>query len=197
MSDDDAIIMLRHPAVSVDIKGICYGASDIPLSAEGEASIPAIVAGLADVAPHRIYHSGLSRAERLATAIATASSAPVLCDPRFAEMNFGDWEGRTWQDVYDTVGDAMANLIHAPAHYAPDGGETVLAMRDRVVAALAEVPHDGPSIVVSHGGPISATLGTLGQCQPIDWPALVPGFGASIRITADDRIRLATLASEA
>ena len=89
--------------------------------------------------------------------------------------------------VEPIAGDPWSGAVYLKELYQAESGlaKRVQAMHDAAKSVNGEI------LVLCHGGPISATLGTLGQCQPIDWPALVPGFGASIRITADDRIRLA------
>lgn len=194
MSQDTAIVMVRHPAVQLDIKGVCYGATDVPLSAYGLASVPGIAARICTYGPDRVVHSGLTRARLLAEAIADKSGRPLVGDGRLAELNFGAWEQRPWSEIFTEVGHAMALMIHQPDTFAPPGGETVLAMRDRAVAGLLDLPRSGVSVVVCHGGPMSAIQGTLADLEPRQWPDLVPGYGKDVTLNGADIDRLSAIA---
>ncbi|MGI9524238.1 MAG: histidine phosphatase family protein [Hyphomicrobiaceae bacterium] len=176
MEGSPRAVLVRHPRVAASWKGYCYGASDVPLSRAGRKQISKIAADLAANDPSRVVHTGLVRTLSLATAIARISKVPLHYDARFAEMNFGTWEGRSWLTIYSEIGDTMSKIIEAPDSYAPDGGETVLDVRNRVVSALLGIPRDGLTVVVTHGGPISAVRGTLAKLPVRAWPDLIPGY---------------------
>ena len=187
MSNEAALVLVRHTEICPTWRGFCYGVSDVPLSETGLAAMPALAAELTRSGPQRIYHSGLQRTRLLACEISNHCGAPMYEDARLREMDFGDWEGRSWQDIYATTGDAMAGLIHAPDAYAPENGETAHAFRDRVVAAIGAMPADTPCIAVTHGGAIGAVIGTLERAPAAQWPTLVPPYGGSIRLGQQDR----------
>lgn len=193
MSDDTSVILVRHPQVSADWKGICYGATDVPLSSAGLASIPSIAGQLARMQPGIVCHSGLTRSMLLASAIAESCGARIYEDDRLGELNFGIWEGRSWNDIYADVGDSMAGMIHAPQSYAPPGGETVFTVRKRVISAINEMSESSLVIAVSHGGPISMVKGTLSHMAPKNWPDMVPACGEWLALTRADRRQLAAL----
>ena len=186
MTDDVAVILVRHTEISKSWKGLCYGASDVPLSDAGRAAIPALARALAVRRPTYVYHSGLMRTHQLASDVAETANAVLREDQRFAEMNFGAWEGRSWTDIFATVGHDMSQLIHDPDHYAPPDGETAHSMRDRTLQAITELPGDGLSIIVTHGGPISAVRGTVQHLPARDWPGLVPAYGDSLALNRAD-----------
>ena len=170
MTGDGALVLVRHTQVCSTWKGYCYGASDVALSPDGRAQIAILSAKLADLNPAYVCHSGRTRTEALAAAVAERSGARLICEERFGELNFGDWEGRAWDDIYAEAGDRMADMIHAPASFAPPGGETVAALRQRVIRAIGALPKTGLGIVVSHGGPLSAIRGTLAGRPASAWP---------------------------
>lgn len=111
MNPTTRILMIRHTEVCSSLKGICYGASDIPLSQDATAHMTSVCKRLerhlkSSAGPVRIVHSGLSRASRLALQIAdTYQVDDLLEDRRIAEMNFGDWELKSWQSIFLRVGD--------------------------------------------------------------------------------------------
>ncbi|MEM6496585.1 MAG: histidine phosphatase family protein [Pseudomonadota bacterium] len=186
MSGQLGITLVRHPEVTLDIKGTCYGVTDVALSQNGLASIPVIAAELCALQPATVYHSGLTRARLLAESIATAVGCSLRAEDRFREIDFGAWENRPWSEIFAEVGDDMARIIHEPDTFAPPGGETVHQLRDRVLSALGEVALDEHCIVVAHGGPISAVRGTLAELPASQWPGLVPGYGEAVQLSVNE-----------
>ncbi len=180
------ITLVRHPEVTPDIKGTCYGVTDVALSESGVTSIAAIAAEIGALRPSKVYHSGLTRARLLAEGIATIAGCAVASDIRFQELDFGAWENRSWSEIFAEVGDDMARMIHEPDSFAPPGGETVHQLRDRVLAALREIVSEGHCVVVAHGGPISAVRGTLAGVPASQWPGLVPGYGEAVQLSTNE-----------
>ena len=187
---DPSLVLVRHTEICQSWRGYCYGVSDVPLSDAGHAAIPVLADELASASPQRIYHSGLQRTRLLAAEVSKICDAPVIEDRRLREMNFGNWEGRSWQDIYAATGDAMAGLIHAPDSYAPENGETTHAFRDRVVGAVRAMSANQPCLVVTHGGAIGAILGTLDRRPAAEWPSLVPPYGGTVCLDHSDLDRL-------
>ncbi|MGH1419979.1 MAG: histidine phosphatase family protein [Hyphomicrobiaceae bacterium] len=180
------LLMVRHTAVDTDYAGRCYGARDVALSPEGQAQLSEIAAKVAAENPSRVYHSGLQRTTQMAVAIIDRTSRPASLhtDQRLAEMNFGAWEGQTWDEIY-TSGQDIARLIHEPRTFSPPGGETTFALRDRVLGWLQSVPRQDLTVAVSHGGSIAALRGALAGCPIKEWPELVPDLGEIIELNCD------------
>lgn len=177
------LLMVRHTAVDESYAWRCYGASDLGLSPEGAAQVAGVAEELSDYCPDRIYHSGLQRARVLANATAEVVSTDIemIADARLAELNFGQWEGLTWDEIFAS-GHDIARLIHEPETFAPPDGETTFALRDRVLAWFESVPRKGVTIAVAHGGTICALRGTLLGLPAADWPALMPALGEIVPI---------------
>lgn len=189
MSARPQLLMIRHTRVCQSLKGVCYGASDVALSDAAEAEIADVCSALErDVPPGAqltVVHSGLSRAGKLAHAIArTFSAAEPTIEPRIREMNFGEWELQSWQSIFLKVGHKMSDMIHKPETYAPPGGETAHAVRDRALEWYHEqtdMAQEGTvTVAVSHGGPIAALRGTKLGRGAADWPKLIPSYGQII-----------------
>ncbi len=70
---------------------------DIGLSAAGVAQAAALAARIADERFDRIVSSPLRRA--METASAVARGRPVEADPRLMEMDYGAWEGLTYEEI--------------------------------------------------------------------------------------------------
>jgi broad specificity phosphatase PhoE len=70
-----------------------------------------------------------------------------------AEQNFGEWQGLTYEELSQSRNGDFHRFWHAPAHEAPPGGESFLAVAARVSRAihrLAETYAGSDIIAVAH-----------------------------------------------
>ncbi|MFP5288727.1 MAG: histidine phosphatase family protein [Thermoanaerobaculia bacterium] len=177
------VLLIRHPAVADEIRGVCYGTSDVPLSPEGAAQIAGIVESVSAHGPvTHVYHSGLRRTALVAEALTVRTGIGAAADPRLRERCFGEWEMRPWDDIHAETGEAMMGMVRAPGRWHPPGGETTFELRDRVLAWYAELPPEGCIVAVTHGGPIAVLRGTLAGLPVERWPLLVPAYGESVTL---------------
>lgn len=176
------VLLVRHTEVARAWRGRCYGQSDMGLSREGAGHARALATELAAWQPERVLHSGLRRTQFLAEATAALVGLSTHADRGWMERDFGSWEGRSWAAIYRETGNAMDGMIDDPNGFRPGKGETTMELAGRVLAALQRLPSER-TLVVTHGGPIAAILGTLEGAPVRDWPGLVPVPGASIELS--------------
>jgi broad specificity phosphatase PhoE len=128
------------------------GRRPVALSDVGRAQTAALVPLLRALAPERVVTSPLLRAQETAEAVAQALALPLALEPDLAELDFGSWEGRFYDDL---IADASYLAFSAdPLTATPPGGESALAAQTRAVAALARALATTPGArlcVVSHG----------------------------------------------
>jgi alpha-ribazole phosphatase len=150
------LILVRHPRPQI-AHGVCYGSSDIPAQPEHQAQVLAeLLASLPNAA---LVTSPLRRCAELAAQLALHRSTALSTDQRLAEMHFGDWEMRPWDDIPRTDVDAWAADL---VHYRPGGGESVLAVVERVSAFYADVQRRQRDVIaICHAG----TMRVLEACQ--------------------------------
>jgi len=172
------ILLVRHCQVGPEYRSLCYGQSDIGLSPEGEVHSVRLAEELAALSITMLFHSGLQRTRFLAELVASRVGAAAIANTALRERDFGTWELRSWDDIFAEVGGAMDGLLLDPANYAPPGGETTLALRDRVLGWYRRLPLEGLIVAITHGGPIAALRGAL-TCSAVDrWPELIPACGS-------------------
>jgi len=172
------VLLVRHTAVALRWKGICYGASDVGLSRAGLADARQLAATLAAEPITAVVHSGLRRTRLLAEML----GQPCIVDPRWRERDFGSWEGCRWQAIWRDTGNAMDGMLTDPHGYRPGGGETGAEVAARVRQAWDALPADGTIVVISHGGPI-ATVRLLAERRPLGEAAdFIPAIGAVVEV---------------
>jgi alpha-ribazole phosphatase len=159
--------------------GVCYGASD--LAADARATL-ASARTLAAVLPAGIAvrSSPLRRCRQLAAALqALRPELVVHTDARISELDFGSWEGQTW----DAIGrEALERWRIDFTHHRCGGGECVADLMTRVGAAWDEArAADRDQLWITHGGVVRATrLLAAGRGLPLqasDWPQQGLAFG--------------------
>ena len=181
------ILLVRHGSVAERYRGVCYGQSDVELSDEGRRQTLALAEELSTLPITHLVHSGLTRARLLAELIAERAAVTPVVAPALAEINFGQWELRTWDEIYSEVGEKVAGLIHSPASFRAPLGETTFELRDRVLAWHRELPSEGLIVAVGHGGAFGVLRGALAGVPVTQWPSLIPQHGQWVELDETGR----------
>ncbi len=157
------LILLRHGRTEANASGLLLGRDDPPLDALGRTQATAAAAACAR--PDRVISSPLTRTR----ATAEQLGLPVETDPRWIEVDYGEWEGRPFRDVPSEVWRNWS----ADLAFAPPGGESLADLGVRVRAAcdeLAEEAGEHDVVVVSHVSPIKAAVAwALGVPDSVAW----------------------------
>ena len=149
------IIAIRHGETDWNAATRIQGHTDIALNANGVEQARQLGAALANEEIDAVYASDLSRAADTAQAIATHHKLTVHTHTGLRERHFGYFEGLTWAAIEAKhPKDALA-WRSRDTHFAPAGGESLVALKARVVNTLNELAakHIGQHIVIAaHGG---------------------------------------------
>lgn len=141
--------LLRHGAL--ETPGLFMGRTDGMPSAEG---IRACVERTAALRVERLIASDRRRCARAAEDMSKALTVPLERDPRWRELDFGDWEGQA-ASALDP--DALGRFWSDPDANPPPGGERWSSLVARVSGAIDTLdPVD--TLVVTHGGAMRAAL---------------------------------------
>jgi probable phosphoglycerate mutase len=156
------LILARHGEAEGSREFRFNGSSDVPLTSHGLAQTRLLADALYALAPAAIYSSPLARARATAEAIATRANLAVEIQPDLREQSYGSWERLTADEARQRDPKRFA-AWSAGQRIAPPAGETLSAVRQRVVACVCELAerHMGETVVlVAHVGPIKALLCT-------------------------------------
>jgi len=155
MSDrvSTTIDLIRH---GEPVGGRKYrGQIDDPLSEKGWAQMREAVA---DHNPWDvIISSTLSRCIEFAQELGQRHAIDVRSEPRFIEIGFGEWEGRTASELIQQDADRVHRFLTDPLNNTPPGAETLYEFEKRIVGAWNDVlaHHVGRHVLlVGHAGMI-------------------------------------------
>ena len=146
------ILLVRHGETAANRARLALGRADPPLTERGRDQADALARALGEFGVHRIITSPLQRARETAAAIATALDLTVDVDDRLVEMDYGEWDERSFSEFPP---EDLARW-RRDATFAPPGGESLLAVGERVAALCQELVEGPPVILVSHVSPIKA-----------------------------------------
>jgi probable phosphoglycerate mutase len=154
-------LLLRHGQTPYSTERRFAGQADIGLTPVGVAQAEAAAARLGKLGiVDTVVSSPLSRARLTAEAVADACGAPVTIEERFAETDFGSWDGLTFAEASARDPSAVDAWL-ASVSVAPPGGESFVAVRDRVLEGLSRLLtacQGRTVVVVSHVTPIKILL---------------------------------------
>lgn len=153
------LTLVRHTSLQI-AEGICYGQSDVDVSANFHHELATVQQKLQDERFHAIYTSPLQRCHKLALGLAQrlGHQAEIQPDARLKELDFGAWEMQAWNDLPRDLFDVWAKNY---AELAPPAGETFAQLQARGIDFLqaAQQRHAGEHVlVVTHGGMIRALI---------------------------------------
>jgi probable phosphoglycerate mutase len=94
------LVLVRHASTAWSKSGQHTGRTDLPLDTDGEAAARALMPRLAAIGVERVYSSPLRRA--LHTCRLAGLEAEVIIDPGLLEWDYGEYEGRTTNEIRST-----------------------------------------------------------------------------------------------
>lgn len=132
---------------------------DDPLSAVGWAQMRAAVDGACPW--QAVVSSPLRRCRAFAEELCANTGLPLAIDDRLKEIGFGDWEGRSADEIERRQPGALLRYYADPLRHTPDGGESLETFSERVAAgwdALCRRHADQSVLLVTHAGVIRMVL---------------------------------------
>ncbi len=162
------IMLIRHPEIE-DAKQLKYfGITDVALSEQGYKQAERLAEFLSNKQVKTVYSSHLHRAKHTAQLVADKLNLPLNVTPELREVNFGRWEGNSYQEMIDNdEGLYQAWLGMSPEFRFPEGeslGEfyqRVTKEYERILADNNDTQDGELIVIVAHGGVIKLLLADL------------------------------------
>jgi len=158
------VFMVRHGATVLSDEDRFAGSTDVALSDEGREQTRRLARRLNDERITEVYASPLGRTVETAQILAAPHGLEVQTRDGLREISHGHWEGMTRKDVEEKFPEEAAMWEKDPYTFAPQGGESGLAVTARALPVLINLvrEHAGQRIlVVSHKATIRLLLSSL------------------------------------
>lgn len=158
------LYLARHGATQLTAEDRFAGAIGVDLSDEGRAQSARLGERLRTEGLRAIYSSPLSRTVETAHLIGDQCGIRMQLRDGLREISHGHWEGLTRREVETRYADEYAAWEEDPFTFAPEGGESGVAVLARALAVFREIVtrHQGERVlVVSHKATIRIAISSL------------------------------------
>lgn len=182
------LLVIRHGETDWNTAGLIQGHTDRPLSDAGRRAFTGMRLSeeWADVS---CLSSPLQRAMDTAKLLGLEPKP----EPRLIEMAWGEWEGRSLQDLRKAFGAAMLENEAKGLDFRPPGGESPRDVQARLKPLLARIT--GPTIFVTHKGVLRALYALATHWTMMEEPPdkLLNGRAHAFDVSADGAPSIAEL----
>lgn len=152
-------LIVRHPETTANATGRYVGRGDAPYTELGSKQVGLLASEITSCKPDRIFSSPLRRAREVAEAAASALGLELTLDERLTELDFGQAEGYTHDEI-----EAMGLTFDFHSMDAPvaPGGESRRDIYLRSQSFAEEQKQlGGIAAIVTHGGVFRSMLADL------------------------------------
>ena len=108
------IVLVRHGATDWNLQGRCQGSTDRDLSDVGIRQAEQIAELLSEQEINAIYSSSLRRAQQTAERISQPHKLPVLIEEDVRELDHGELEGLTFNEIKANYADFLVRWRSEP-----------------------------------------------------------------------------------
>jgi broad specificity phosphatase PhoE len=148
------LILARHGETESNKERLALGREDVALNDKGRRQAEALARSLDGMPIAAVYSSPLLRALETARAIAKLHGLEVQVEDGLTEMDIGEMEGLTMQELQEQHGDFVRRWFTAEAATVPmPGGESLQQVQDRAWASVQSLRERHPEetvLAVSH-----------------------------------------------
>ncbi len=156
------LILIRHGETEWNVTLQYQGHANIPLNDRGRWQARAVGERLRQLQASAIYASDIARAWETAEIIGESVGLTPQPMAELREIDVGQWEGLTPEELYRRFPDHMREYERDPARTVRLEGESYAQLQERALVALQCIHEthqpDETVVAVSHGGTIRALL---------------------------------------
>jgi broad specificity phosphatase PhoE len=158
------LLLVRHGATQLTAEDRFSGAVGVDLSDEGRFQVQQLAARLGREPIRAVYTSPLSRTMDTALLLAQPHGLTPIANDGLREIRHGRWEGLTRREVEERFPEEYSAWEADPFTFAPQDGESGLAVLARalpVLRAIVVAHPDERVLVVSHKATLRLVLSSL------------------------------------
>ncbi|HEA47262.1 MAG TPA: alpha-ribazole phosphatase [bacterium] len=178
------LILIRHGETSYNRDRRYQGYRDTSLTRKGKRQTRETALRLRNEPLDAIYSSDLKRTRYMAEIINSYHSLKINILPELREIDFGDWEGKTYNEIQREWKGLLSGWEKEPSKIKIPNGESIqeLAKRTRTIIKKIISAHSNQKVaIITHGGPIRIILmDALGLGADNWWKTITSNGGISI-----------------
>lgn len=163
-SSTTRVFLVRHGATVLSAEDRFAGATDVELSDLGREQTRRLAARLSTEKIAAVYASPLGRTVETASILAEPHKLQIGTRDGLREISHGRWEQLTRREVEERFPEEASAWEEDPYTFAPEGGESGLAVTARALPVLIDLVRAHPCdeiLVVSHKATIRLLLSSL------------------------------------
>lgn len=157
------LFLARHGTTVWNELGLYQGRKDTELSPVGLSQARALGEALRPIPFDAIYSSPLRRALDTALLVAKGRGMEVSVDEDLSEIDHGEWEGKSREEVRALFPHELEDWLRAPHLVRMPGGESLEDVKRRVLSFMGRIYGSGfeQVLAVSHDAVIKVMLCTV------------------------------------
>jgi len=161
------LVVVRHGETLWNRENRVQGWAPVALTETGRRQADSLAAAIADqYAVDRLVSSDLRRTLETARPVGRAVDCEPTPDRRWRERDFGVLQGLSYGELFLGYPEfTLTEVGYTAAEARPEGGESLIEQRNRILDALTTLIDDMDSeetvVVVTHGGPLYLLLGWI------------------------------------
>lgn len=153
------IVLLRHGETETNKEHILCGHTDVNLSEKGYLQAKLGAEYLKRLKFDKIYSSDLTRAYRTAQVVAELQNLPITKDQNLRELNCGDWECLTPEQLRRDYPETFAVYMQDFVNCQCPNGESGKGFIQRALTTVDKIASENPGktiLIATHGGILRA-----------------------------------------
>lgn len=178
------LILIRHGQTEWNVLGRYQGQTDVALSPLGVEQAEKLAAHFPADKIEAVYASDLKRAMKTAGCVAERFGLTVHPCKELRELNFGDWEGLTYDEIVAKWPDALQNFFQHPDILKIPHGESFPELRARALGCIEKIvaAHPDETVAVFAHGAILRTILTAALHMDLKYVWTIRQFNTAVNI---------------
>ncbi len=151
------LILVRHASTTDNHNKRLSGHIDSMVSESGKIQIERLTEYLKDFSINKIYTTTSRRTKDTVEILAKIKSLNIIEKESLKEINFGEFEGLTFEEIESNYYEEFQSIIEKGYEYKYPNGESLIDSYNRVVNEIKNIlklDKDKNILICSHGGTI-------------------------------------------
>ena len=160
--------MIRHGETDYSTEKRYCGLTDVCLNKRGIEQAEGLCQKLGEEDVDKVYSSDLRRASEFAKIV--FKNKEIEPAPEFREINFGIFEGLTYEEIMDRYAEIYKKWLNEPYESVIPEGDSLADFKNRVQKALKKIIqlNRGKTLaIVTHAGPIKIIMRNVTKSKNI------------------------------